>query len=95
MGLMEWSFVTATTDGHIVSLDGRIPQHPLTVRDLCTGDGWDVEHATITDHPDAPTYWRLILSRPLQPMMPTRGHLDDSVIVGIASSGERMLHEAL
>jgi hypothetical protein len=89
---MEWSFVTAYQDGNIRTIDGlRIEG---SVQNVCEAEGWEIEHSALSEY-GGTTIWNLILSRPLQPMMPTRGHLDDSVIVGIASSGERMLHEAL
>jgi hypothetical protein len=85
MSLLEWSFVTATTDGRIISMDGFTPNVEVYVQDVCKTDGWDVEHANFDSEP--PTFWQLILSRPLQPMMPTRGHLDDAVIVGVGTGG--------
>ena len=81
MGLMEWSFVTAQADGTILTMDGNMPKEPVTVKQICMAEGWEPDHAAYdTDM----HYWRLILSRPLQPMMPTRGHLDDAVMIGAA-----------
>ena len=78
----EWSFITAHADGLLISQDGRLPKNPqTTVRDVCTGGGWDVEHATFDTQLD---YWRLILSRPFAQARPTTSNLDDAVMIGAA-----------
>lgn len=84
----EWSFISATMDGDIISRDGFIPKQSTTVRDICTGEGWDIEHAALDT--SEPYYWRLILSRPFSSAH-RRTHLDDSVLVG--TNPEAKLYE--
>lgn len=67
----EWSFVSAHADGQIISIDGKAPLKEIKVRDLCTGEGWNIEHAS-TDAGETYCFWRLILSRPF-------GHDTDAV----------------
>ena len=81
MNLMEWAFATAHTDGTLISMDGSPALVEMTVQTICKYQGWEIEHA-VYDHKVA--HWQIILSRPLQPMMPTRGHLDDAVMIGAA-----------
>ena len=79
----EWSFITAHPNGEIISIDGKVQETTLKVRDLCTGEGWDIDHAAIDSGPDY-ALWRLILSRPFAQARPTASNLDDAVMIGAA-----------
>ena len=82
MGLMEWSFVTATPYGAIISIDGSMVNEG-TVTALCKAEGWEIEHSAFAsnEHLDR---WHLILSRPFAQARPTASNLDDAVMIGAA-----------